>query len=94
MVVKFEVFFWKVIWYNKKIDLFIFYLKFFIIVVYNMANIVLIVEVVDRENEINYSLFSEVGIEDGYLEELGVELDFVLFLYLFFYVFFYSLGLY
>lgn len=94
MAVKFEAFLWKAIWHNKKTDSFILHLKLFIIAAYNMANTVLTVEVVDRENEINYSLFSEVGTGDGYSEELGVEPDPVLFLYSFFYAFFHSLGLY
>lgn len=49
-----------------------------------MANSVLTVEVMDRENEINHTLFSEVETENGYLVVLAVDPDPVLFLCSFF----------
>lgn len=59
-----------------------------------MANTALTVEVVDRENEMNYTPLNEVGTEDGYSEEFSVQPDPVLFLYSFFYAFFHPVSLY
>ena len=99
MAVKFETLLWKASWYNKKTDSFIYSCKDFFIIAasqqsYNMANTSVTAEAVDRENGTNYTPLNAVGTEDGYSEELSVEVDPALFLSSFFYAFFHPLGLY